>query len=158
MEIKENQELIMENVLSFRGKVTQQQMQDEMMKIGEVIQRIGVQKNGPLTTATFSVEEGSLGQVMDVEILVPLNKRVELPASYTFKPMIKVVHALRARHIGNPAMLPNTINALNDYIVKNNVQVITATYNVIVKDAIREDDVNDMIVDIYLGCNSNNPI
>jgi len=48
MEIKENQELIMENVLSFRGKVTQQQMQEEMVKIGQVLQKLGVQKNGQL--------------------------------------------------------------------------------------------------------------
>ena len=47
-QVKEGQELIMENVLSFRGKVTQQQMQEEMVKIGQVLQKLGVQKNGQL--------------------------------------------------------------------------------------------------------------
>lgn len=42
--IKENQELIMENILSFRGKVNQQQMQEEMIKTGQVFKDLGVKK------------------------------------------------------------------------------------------------------------------
>lgn len=153
MEIEQNQQLIMENVLSFRGKVTQQQIQEEMIKIGEMMQKLGVKQGGPITTATYSVEEDEFGQVMDIEILVPLDRKVELPLEYTFKPIIKLVNALCARHIGDPGLLSNTVNELNNYIIKNNKQVITATYNVTVKDAMRQEEIDDMIIDVYVGCN-----
>lgn len=153
MEIRENQEFIMENLLSFRGKVTQQQMQEEMTKIGQLMQRLGVKKDGPITTGTYSVEENALGQVMDIEILVPLDRKVELPSGYTLKPIIKLVNALCARHVGHPGLLSNTIDKLNKYIVNNNKQVITPTYNVTIKDAMSEQEINDMIIDVYVGCN-----
>ena len=153
MEIKENQELIMENVLSFRGKVTQQQMQKEMMKIGQVLQKLGVQKNGSITTATYSVEEVYGEQLMDIEILVPLDKQVNLPKEYTLKPIIKIMNALFIRHEGHPGRLHETINRLNDYIFEYNKQVITATYNVTVKDAMNLEELEKMIIDVYVGCN-----
>lgn len=155
MEIKENQELIMENVLSFRSKVTQVQMQQEMVKIGQVMQEMGLNKNGPITTATYGVGQSGNNQIMDIEILVPLDRKVELPSKYTFKPIIKIVNALSIRHEGHPELLQNTINRLNEYIIKQGKQVITATYNVTVKDATRKEDLEQMIIDIYVGITPN---
>lgn len=153
MIIKENQELILENVLSYRGKVTQQQMQEEMIKIGKVLQELGVKRNGSVITANYAVEETNRGQITDIEILVPLEKKCELPVGYRLKPMIKIVNALSARHEGYPDAIHKTVKELNEYILYNNKQVITATYNVIVKDAINKDELNKMIIDIYVGCN-----
>lgn len=153
MKIRENQELIMENVLSFRGKITQHQMQEKMVKIGRVFQDSGVQKNGPVTTATYTVEQVGVEQLMDIEILVPLDRKAELPKEYTIKPIIKIVNALSIRHEGHPGRLQETINRLNEYILKNEKQVITATYNVTVKDAMKQEELDEMIIDVYVGCN-----
>lgn len=103
--IKENQQLILENVLSFRDKMTQQQMQKEMVKIGQLLKRLDVRKNGPIVTATYSVEQIGNEQVMDIEILISLDRKVELPKEYTLKPIIKIVNALYIRHEGHPARL-----------------------------------------------------
>lgn len=154
MGVKENQELLLQNVLSFRGKVTQRQMQEEMMKIGQVLQSLGVQKNGPITTATYAVEQVGTEQLMDIEILVPLDKRVGLPKEYTLKPIIKIVNALSIRHEGHPGKLQETINELNEYIIEHAKQVITATYNVTVKDAVKQEDLDEMIIDVYVGCSA----
>jgi effector-binding domain-containing protein len=153
VEIRESQELHMENVLSFRGKVTQSQMQEEMVKIGELLQELKVQKDGPIATATYAVEQSNVGQVMDIEILVPLDRVVNLPQPYIVKPIIKLVNALYIRHRGNPSKLQDTINRLNAYILENKRQVITATYNVTVKDAMRQEELEQMIIDVYVGCN-----
>lgn len=153
MAVKENQELILENVLSFRGKVTQKEMQEEMIKIGQVLQSLGVQKNGPITTATYAVEQVGSEQLMDIEILIPLDKKVDLPKEYTLKPIIKIVNALSIRHEGNPGRLQETMNRLNEYIIEHKKQVITATYNVTVKDAMNLEELNEMIIDVYIGCN-----
>ena len=113
--VRKDQELILENVLSFRGKVTQQQIQVEMMKIGQLLQKLGVQKNGPTTTATYAVEQLGNEQLMDVELLIPLDRPIQLPSEYTFKPIIKIVNALSIRHEGHPIKLQESINKLNEY-------------------------------------------
>ena len=153
MKILEEQELVLENVLSLRKRMTQQQMQAEMVKIGQVMQQLGVQKNGPITTATYAVEQVGNEQLMDIEIIVPLDKQVGLPKEYTLKPIIKIVNTLYVRHEGHSSRLQETINSLNEHIVKHKKQVITATYNVIVKDAMKQEDLNNMIIDVYVGCN-----
>lgn len=155
MGVKENQELLLQNVLSFRGKVTQRQMQEEMMKIGQVLQNLGAQKNGPITTATYTVEQAGNEQLMDIEILVPLDRQVNLPNEYNLKPIIKIVNALSIRHEGHPGKLQETIDELNEYIIEHAKQVITPTYNVTVKDVERQEDLDQMIIDIYVGINSN---
>ncbi|MDO5518382.1 MAG: AraC family transcriptional regulator [Clostridium sp.] len=124
-----------------------------MAKIGQLMQRLGVTCSGPITTATYGIKEGAMEQVMDIELLVPLDRQVELPSGYTFKPLIKLVNAICARHMGHPGLIGETINELNDYIIKHDKQVITATYNVTTKEAESEAEINDMIIDIYVGCN-----
>lgn len=148
-QIKENQDLIMENVLSFRGKGTQQQMQEEVFKIEEVLNSLDAKKNGPITTATYFIE----GNLIDIEILVPLDRKVKIPSPYKYKSIIKLVHALYIRHEGNSSKSGDTINILNKYIIENNKQVITPTYNVTIKKAIGYNDLDNMIIDVYVGCN-----
>ena len=91
---------------------------------------------------------------MDIEILVPLDKQVGLPKEYTLKPIIKIVNALCIRHEGHPSRLHETINKLNEYILEYKKQVITATYNVTVKEAMNQEELERMIIDVYVGCNA----
>ncbi len=151
--VEQNKQLKMENVLSLRKKMTQMQLQQEMTKIGEFLQQQSVKKSGYIVTATFSVEIQGSQQLMDVEILVPLDRKIELPEEYTFKPVFNLVNALSIRYEGSPVNFQSAINQLNEYIQANNQQVITATYNVMVKEATSEDDMNDMIIDVYVGVN-----
>ena len=51
--IQENMQLKMENVLCLRKKMTQVQLQEEMVKIGRFLQQNGIKKNGHVVTATF---------------------------------------------------------------------------------------------------------
>lgn len=68
----------MENVLSFRGKVTQQQLQEEMMKIGQVFKDLGVQKNDSVTTATYATKQVANEPIMDIEVLIPMDRHMQL--------------------------------------------------------------------------------
>lgn len=153
MQVKEGQELLLSHVLSYRGKLTQQQIQDEMMMMNQLMIEQGVKKDGPLTTATFGIEDGIEGQLLDIELLIPLEREINVPDRYVFKPIIKIVNALSVRHEGHPGMINNAINLLNEFIVQGNKQVITATYNVTVKEAKSQEEIKDMIIDVYVGCN-----
>lgn len=153
MGICEDKELILENLLSLRKRMTQQEVQQEMMKIGKTLSHLNITKSGPITTAVYSVEQINNEQIMDIEIIIPLGRKVELPSPYKFKQNIKILNALSIRHVGNPSRLGESVNQLNEYIMEHEKQVITATYNVTVKDAMNQEDLDKMIIDIYVGCN-----
>ena len=105
MEIKENMTLQMKNVLSFRGRMSQQEMVQKSQEIEQVMKDKGVVKAGPTATTTFSVEQSPAGPVMDIEILIPVDKGIEAPAGYTFKPEILLVNALMANSDGSSIIM-----------------------------------------------------
>ncbi|MDR1329151.1 MAG: AraC family transcriptional regulator, partial [Oscillospiraceae bacterium] len=58
-------------------------------------------------------------------------------------------------HTGNPAGIQSTVNELLAYIQQNGLQPITSGYNVTVKEAKTPLEVDEMVVDIYLGISPN---
>lgn len=155
MNITENCKLELENVISFRGKVTQQQMSQIMKEMEQIIRDNLAEKNGPSVTATFSVENNGLQPIMDIEVLIPLNKEVQVPADYKFKPLFRLNNAVKIRHRGNPAMLQNSANDLMRYINDHKLMPITAGYNVTVQEPADQNDVDSLIVDMYVGVSDN---
>ena len=152
-EILQNQTYEMENVLSRRGNFSQAELQTELQKIGVLLKELVVEKNGSIVTATFSIEPTS--GVMDIEVLVPLNKAVALPEGYTLKPAFKLTNAVKVRHAGNPALLQKSADELNAYIQTNALTPITVGYNVTVKEPTSPEDIENMIIDMYAGISPN---
>jgi effector-binding domain-containing protein len=153
VDIKTNQELIMNNVLSIRNKLTQKQLQQEMINIGKFIQENSIKKSGSVVTTTFLVEEEDGQQVFDIEILVPLDSEIEPTTKYNFKKLFHLKNAIYTTHKGNPQGIQNTLNKMVKYINANRLQQITTAYNVNVKELKQGDSMDDFIVDIYIGVN-----
>ena len=155
MEILEHQSLEMHNVLSFRGKLTQQELAQKSKEIEKLLADCGAKRAAPTATTTFSVEQGPQGPVMDVEILLPLDKEIPVPAGYVWKPHFLLTNALMVRHIGNPGGMQSTVNALNTYILENKLVPISTGYNVTVKEAKTPLELDEMEVNIYVGISPN---
>ncbi|KOA19071.1 hypothetical protein CLHOM_25740 [Clostridium homopropionicum DSM 5847] len=153
--ILEKQELKLSNLISLRKKMTQQEMVLEMKKLGEYIKEQGSEKNGPVLTATFGIEQRGFEQILDIEILIPLNKEIEAINTYKLKKEFFLTNALKITHIGNPVLLQNTYNELNEYIQEKCVQPITAAYNVTLKDIVDSSKMDEAVIDIYIGLNPN---
>jgi effector-binding domain-containing protein len=149
--IKENQELQMTNVLSFRKRTAATEFQAELARIGKFVEDGGFTKTGPTVTATFAAEVENGAQMLDMEVLIPLDKPFDPPEGCVCKPEFKLVNAAVIRHTGNPAGLQSTVNKLLAYIQQKGLQPITSGYNVTVKEAKTPLEVDEMIVDIYLG-------
>lgn len=90
---------------------------------------------------------------MDIEILLPINKKVEDSVQYTYKEKLKIVNAIVAKHRGNAAELQNTCNELNQYIVEHQLIPITAGYNVTRK--VNPANPQDTEIDVYVGISPN---
>ena len=97
-EIKQNCEYKMENVLSVRNKMTQQEIQQTLIDMGNTLNTLGAKKNGPLVTTTLGVEQTAEGPVLDMEILIPLDKEVDVPPPYIFKKLFHVSDTIYLLH------------------------------------------------------------
>ncbi len=142
-----------ENVLSLRRKITQSQANEEMNKIAKYLGENNLKQTGPIITATFAIDSGFSEPLMDMEILVPIDKKISTSTEYKFKDIFHIKHAIHAKHVGSPSTLHNTYNDLFSYIKENNLQQITTAYNVYIKNIhskLPEDNLN---IDVFIGIN-----
>lgn len=126
LEIKENQELNVANVLSYKGKVKQAELENVGKEMESYIQKAGAKRVGNPTTATYAVE----GDMIDIELLMPIDKSIDSTDKFVFKNQIKIVNAVVACYKGHPMGLQEACNQVNQYIVEHKLQPITVGYNV----------------------------
>jgi len=149
VEIKENQELNVKNVLSYRGKVKQTEVKNIGQDMEAKIQESGAKKEGNPISATYGVD----GECLDIEIIIPIDKEIESIGDYVFKKRIHIVNAVVACYKGHPIGLQEACNSLNQYIINNRLQPITVGYNVTKKADISNPE--DTEIDVYVGISPN---
>ena len=127
MEILTKQIYEMENVISYRAKMTHKEMNIAMNRLMTLIKDNGLVKNGYITTSTFSIEKAGNTELVDIEILCPVDKICRLPQEYTFKPVFRLANAVKITHKGDPVNLQETANLLISYINENKLTPIILT-------------------------------
>ena len=155
MEIQTNQLYEMKNVISYRAKMTQKEMNIAMNRLMTLINDNGLTQSGYITTSTFSIEKAGNTELIDIEILCPVDKICRLPQEYTFKPVFRLANAVKITHKGDPVNLQETANLLISYINENKLTPITSMYNVTVREPKSPVDVDNMVVDMYIGVSDN---
>lgn len=155
VEVLEHMTFEMHNVLSYRGKMTQQELVEKSREMEEIIQKSGAEKNGGAVTTTFSVEQGPNGAILDMEILIPLNHEIQGPPGYAWKPDFLLTNALLVKHVGNPSGLQESIQELNQFILEHGLVPISTGYNVAVREAKTPLELDSMEVDIYVSVSPN---
>ena len=148
-EILQNQTLEAEHLFCFRGKVTDQELEEVGRDMDMVIRKAGAKRVSFPITATYSMDNGK----MDVELLLPVDRRMDDVKEYHYKEQLKIVNAVVARHNGNPNYLPQTCSELNQYIADKELMPITVGYSVPKRaDA---SDIENSIIDVYVGISPN---
>lgn len=151
--IETAKELKMSHVFSVSKKLTMAQFQREIQTIGQFFHANGIQKKGPVVTVTHGIEHVDGEQIMNMEILVPMDGSFDLPSPYVFKPHFHLVNALYVRHQGHPSKLQEAYEKLGNYISENKLQPITPAYAVTVEEPQSMDHANDAVIDLYVGIN-----
>ena len=88
---------------------------------------------------------------MDMEILIPIDKEIKVPANYRFNKKFLLTNALMIKHYGNPTYIESTTMLLNKYIKDHNLDPITTAYNVMPQ----QKSPTQMSIDIYIGISPN---
>lgn len=149
IEIKEKQELKVANLLSFRGKVSQAELEFISKDMQDTIATLGAKQVGSAITVTFAVED----RIIDIEILVPIDKPIESEDKYLFKEQLHIVNAVVAVYKGHPAGVQQAVESLNQYITDNQLQPITVGYSVTKRmDMLTPENTE---IEVYVGINPN---
>ena len=151
--IKSGESIRFQNLLSFHKKIDQRDVDKEILKIKNLLVEKGINKNGPMISAIFGIEDVNGCTIIDIEILVPMDRKTELPDEYSIKDVFNLENAIFSRHTGNPKMIQNTYNQMVEFIRNNGLQQITVAYNVQTKEA--SQNTNDFSIDIYIGVSAN---
>lgn len=149
IEIKENQELNVANILSYRGKVRQAELENIGKEMEIYIQSTGAKRVGNPITATYAVE----GDAIDIELMIPIDKSIVSTDKFVFKSQIKIVNAIVAEYKGHPIGLQDACNQLNQYIMEDKLQPITVGYNVTKKTDMLSPENTE--IDVYVGISPN---
>ena len=149
LEIKENQELNVANVISYRGKVTQAELEIIGKEMESYIQSVGAKSVGIPITATFAANADGI----DIELLIPIDKQIASTDKFVFKNQIKIVNAVVASYVGHPMGLQDACNQLNQYIMEHKLQPITVGYNVTKKTDMLNPQNTE--IDVYVGITPN---
>ena len=146
MQILEHQCLYLNNLISFKATIEKNNLQNLINYVYSNICKLHVYMKDNIVF-TASSDDNNL----NVEVLVPVTGEMKSCENFSIKPVYKLTNAVVIRHEGLFSKLNETIECLKKYIEKKAYQSITSPYCRI----IRNDTGNDMIVDIYIGLNSN---
>ena len=149
LEIKQNQELNKEKLLSFRGKIKQSDLESVGKEMESYIKSKGADRVGDPITVTYAIEAG----MIDVELLLQVNSIIPSSEKFVYKDCIKIVNALVAVYKGNPIGLQDAVVQLNTFISEHKLQPITVGYNVTKNVDLSNPDNTE--VDVYVGINPN---
>lgn len=149
LEIKENQELNVNNLISYRGKVRQREIENIGKEMEAYIQNAGAKRVGNPINATYAVD----GDMIDVELIIPIDRSISSTEKFVFKNKIKIVNAVVAFYKGHPMGLQDVCNQLNQYIMEHKLQPITIGYNVTKK--IDMSNPENTEIDVYVGISPN---
>lgn len=150
-EIVENVTLEMTNVLTYRGKVTQQQMMIIAKEMNDIIIENNANRTINSVSATYEIMGKGKDAVMDMEIMLPLDRHIDVHAPYKIKPIFRLKNAVKIRHEGNPALLQESVNKLMQYVYDRGLTPITPGYNVTIQEPKSPEDIESLIVDLYIG-------
>lgn len=153
LSIERNQELLFENLFSFRLKATRDEINRETAGIEDSLRRGSIRRTGPVITSTISLELIRKKQILDVEILFPVDRSFVpiAPNAYcAVKPVFHLVNALRLRVDGGRQALPAAYNQLVVYMIKEGLRSITPMYNVALEaDSLLSGD--EGLFEVYVG-------
>ena len=155
MLIKEHQTFEATNLLVCEGTYYQHELNALIEKMKNIIAKNNAQRVGATISATLAVYEDS--PKFDILIMIPLNKEIEVTdLGFRFEPIFTLTNAVTIRHIGAPSGLSIAAETITKYIMENNLEPVSMGYNMTIREASSESEINDMIVDIYIDIKKNN--
>lgn len=148
MEIMQEQSFEINNLITQSGKFKVKEFQESLNKLVNRYKAFSKTNGDYIITTTKSIEIINGEQIMEVEILMPVNYLIPVDEPYIFKSKLKLTHALHTK-VTDIAKLQDTLDMVNNYILEQKLEPITSAYLVQIKEE------NQTSIEIYVGINPN---
>lgn len=148
------QELYIKNLLSFRKRMTQDEMKVEMKELESFLKEKQIKIIGHKISTTFSVSQ-AIVPTMDIEFLIPISKEFEETVKYKIKKEFKLTNALKVDYKGNPKGIQENILLMQKYIAENNLVPISGLYTITINEVQTADQLDKFEANIYLSISPN---
>lgn len=126
-----------------------------MPAIERIIDHLGAKRNLPTVTTTYGVFQQQGFPVLDIEILVPLDRKVAVPVGFSWKDHFLLTNAVMVQHVGDPINMDRSLAELKNYITCNNLTPISNYYNSTVVESKSPADIDKFTVNIYVSISPN---
>ena len=100
MEIRNHQEVKLENLLYCRKKLEEAKINDEFAAMSSFIAKNNLNQIGGVITAVHRIDRES--KLLDMEIMIPVENSFEETTTYKRKSIFHLVNALHLQYKGSP--------------------------------------------------------
>lgn len=135
----EHQALIYYHVLSYETIIDEKQIPEMTLSMKNNISVLDLQLCGNIIITKKGLK---------TEFIIPVDKEFKSNAYYKYKPVFKLVNAVRIRHYGDFFAIDKSLKELKEYVYLNNLTAVTNPYYV-------DKDIENDIIDVYVGISEN---
>ncbi|MCM1062599.1 MAG: hypothetical protein NC452_20315 [Eubacterium sp.] len=150
MRVIENQQLWLDNVLSYRARVEKDSLAGMIRHICDSISVLDMKITDDVVVSVDEEINESNRTILGVEIIVPVDRPFESNCHYVFKPHFKLENAVLLKYCGKASELPKTRDELCEYAASRHYSPLTNVYF-----SIKQINESDVVADAYMGINGN---
>lgn len=151
MGIEKNQEVKLKNLLSCRRNIKEQDIDKEFAEMAAYIKLYKLNQVGGIITTVHKIDRES--QLLDMEIMIPIEHKAKDSKKYTVKPIFHLVNALHLGYQGSPEKLTSAHQEIFKYVAENQLQPITPLYNFYSNKLDETQSLDALKVDLLIGIN-----
>jgi len=126
--IHKNKNYVIKNLLRFRGRVTEVELQIVMNRLDKHIISKGAKRTGKLVTAIHVLYLQD--RVSDIELFVAVDKEIASTKEFTFMPALQLESCLMVKYSGSTHLLPSIYTKLYYKAEELNLRILHPFYNV----------------------------
>ena len=134
------------NLVSFRKTMDATDVQMYVEQIFTYIDSCGAKRLGGNIMLTHS----AIGDSVDMELYFPIDIEIPSAGEFVFLPQLQVDNCVRITHKGDPQLLQQTAEQLNDYMVVNSLTPLSGGYMVSVREVLHPADMDLFEADVYV--------
>ncbi len=148
-EIETGKVLSFDNVIAIRKFMQQEEIPKEIYLLMNAIENFQLHKAGPMITISHDVQIVKSVQMIDMEIIIPVENVNENLTEYEFS-SFTLDNALYLRHEGSLANLQESYEKLIQFLATENLQPNFPPCNVFTNDLLME-NADSAVIDIYFN-------
>ncbi len=150
VKIEFGRELKFKKVLTVSKRIAPEEIPAELRNVERFMEEMNLKKKGPLITAVAELDFENGSQHIELEIVIPVDRRFAPRQGYEFRDVFHVKRAVRLRFRDKPERLQSAYQAIRVRLRGKDLRPVGSFYNVYI-DEMTQGRLTEMAaIDVYL--------